>query len=207
MDDSIKYLGWFENEEDVPFEEGLCFLPHCPAWARRGNEYTLYRCEPGNGRKFFYKLGRLRQHGTICVSDSGKYFYTRACFGRSDKNSKISEKVYRTREEAVDHMLTNFYTFYYQDIDVLITKVDEGYIPAEGLPIHVNTYKGSYYFSFQKGSLSSYTSRLFGVVKANGKAYLKNSWRESKISGAKNVPTDPKELTEFLRTFFLMEEC
>ncbi|WP_348701880.1 hypothetical protein [Turicimonas muris] len=207
MDDSIKYLGWFENEEDVPFEEGLCFLPHRPSWARRGDEYTLYRCELGNGRKFFYKLGRLRLHGTIYISGSGKYFYTRACFGKSDRDSKINEKVYRTREDAIDHILTNFYTFYYQDVDVLITKDDEGYIPEEELPIHVNTYKGAHYFSFKTSGLNFYDNCLFGVIKANGKMYLKNSWRESKISGAKNVPTDPKELTEFLRTFFLMEEC
>lgn len=207
MDESIKYLGWFENDTDVPFEEGLCFLPHRASWARRGNEYTLYRCEPGNGRKHFYKLGRLRPHGTICISDSGKYFYTRACFGKSDRDSKINEKVYRTREDAIDHILTNFYTFYYQDVDVLITKVDEEYIPAEGFPIHVNTYKGAYYFAFKKDGPGVSTHCLFGVIKPNGKMYLKNSWRESKISGAKNVPTDPKGLTEFLRTFFLMEEC
>ena len=204
MMESIKYLGWFESEKDVPNESGLCFLPG--TLYPRGKDYFLYKCYAAacDGSKYFEKMGRKHEHGVVyCGRDdeNDKYFCATACYGRKDKWSSVHSKSFEDREDAIDHVLTNFYTFY-SEYDTEDEDRDN--------VIRVNSYKGSHYFSFLKSFDFKYGSFLrgfFGVIKPNGKLYLKREGGEVKISGFKNAPTDPKELTEFLRAFFLMEEC
>lgn len=209
MEDSIKYLGWFENEKDVPNESGLCFLPG--TLYPRGKDYFLYKCyvDALDGSKYFEKMGRKHEHGVIYCHKHGEHFCATACYGRKSKWSSVHSKSYKEREDAVGHILTNFYTFYYESCFTLRLSEDDTEDELDRA-IRVNTYKGSYYFSFLKEFDSKYGSfyrGFFGVIKPNGKLYLKEEGGEAKISGLKNASTDPKELTEFLKTFFLMEEC
>lgn len=214
MMDSIKYLGWFESEKDVPNESGLCFLPG--TLYPRGKDYFLYKCYVAawDGSKYFEKMGRKHEHGVVyCGRDdeNDKYFCATACYGRQDKWSSIHSKSFEDREDAIDHVLTNFYTFYYQSCFTLRLSEDDTEDEDRDHVIRVSSYKGSRYFSFLKGCDSKYGYHyhrgFFGVIKPNGKLYLKKEGGEVKISGLKNAPTDPKELTEFLKTFFRMEEC
>ncbi|WP_348701879.1 hypothetical protein [Turicimonas muris] len=204
--ESLKYLGWFESEKDVPYEEGLCFLP--ATHYVTGRDYFLYQCIIDKGALRFSKMGKKYDHGTIYNKWDGELFYAVACYGKVDKCSRIHGKDFETREDAIDHILTNFYTFHYREEATLYLPTDDtGDEPRDQI-IHVSSYKGSHYFSFLKAVNNRYfKDGFYGVIKPNGKLYLKRDGGEVKISGLKNAPTDPKELTEFLRTFFLMEEC
>lgn len=211
MMDSIKYLGWFESEKDVPNEPGLCFLP--ATFYPYGRDYFLYRCyfDAYDGSKCFEKMGRRHEHGVIYCYRRDEHFCVTACYGKKDRWSSVHSKVFKDREEAIDHVLTNFYTFYYQGCFTFRLSEDDTEDEDRDRVIRVNSYKGSHYFSFLKefsgSEYGSYSRAFFGVIKPNGKLYLKKEGGEVKISGLKNAPTDPKELTEFLKTFFLMEEC
>ena len=202
-------LAGFENEKDVPNEVGICFLPG--TLYPNGKDYFLYRCyvDAYDGRKCFEKLGRKREHGAIYCHKYGQHFCATACYGRNNRWSRVHSKGFTEREDAVDHILTNFYTFYYEGCFTFRLSEDD-IEDEQDRVIRVNAYKGSYYFSFLKefDSKWGYSNvAFFGVIKPNGKLYLKEDGGEAKISGLKNAPTDPKELTEFIRTFFRMESC
>lgn len=175
----MRFLGIFDKElpDLKELEDGdVCMVkmtsPYC-------DRYELIRVDEVVKEKSWQNaLPWNENHGVVKHYSSG-LVEAKTCFSKYN-TSRSFTRYSRNLEECIDLVITNYLRH-------------SNYLQAD--KPELVEYKGTGYFAMRLGD-GSYVS---GYVRPNGKLYVRDSWGESIVSGAKVKPEEIVSVIKSMR--------